>query len=121
MPALFTRTTTLKVGSAALPGSSPMEWLHGFGLPNLENVNFSDLGKFPAFVCWLSDAVTLNLNVTGALIENLSEYATTLKDRTSNCLVPHWIRNDSGLVCPLSLLARVDHHVIFISWALFFF
>ena len=96
--ALFRGTSSTVGDSSSLPGSSPKEWLNDFGLPNLKTENFSDVSNFPAFVCWLSDDVPLNVNVTGALIENLSEHANTIKERKSNRLVPHWIRNDSGLV-----------------------
>lgn len=100
--ALFPQPSSLKGNAAVsvLPGSTPLQWLHDFGgFPLLKGVNSDGLSKVPALVCWLSDAeVPLNVNITGALIENLSAHASTFKEQKTNRLVPHWIRNESGLV-----------------------
>jgi Vacuolar sorting-associated protein 13, N-terminal len=78
----------------SLPGSMPLTWLHQFGFPVLKNFDSYDSAHPSALLCWISDCCPLNVNLTGALIETLSEYAG-VKTRS---LAPHWIRNDSGLV-----------------------
>ena len=98
--ALFS-SSSLSAGKtllSILPGSSPLQWLNEFGMPMLKQSDSKDVSKTPSFVCWMSDAVPLNINLTGALIENLSEYAKSFKEEKTSRLVPHWIRNDSGLV-----------------------
>jgi len=98
--ALFS-SSSLSAGKSLLsylPGSSPLQWLYEFGMPMRKQSDSKDVSKTPSFVCWMSDAVPLNINLTGALIENLSEYAKSFKEEKTSRLVPHWIRNDSGLV-----------------------
>ena len=74
----------------SLPGLEQMNWLKLFGHPRS---NFSGVAR-PAMKCFVSDTQPLNINVTGALIENLSGFLGTEKSRS---VIPHWIRNESGL------------------------
>jgi hypothetical protein len=79
---------------SAFPGSMPMTWLHQFGFPVLKDFDSNASTDTPGLLCWISDCAPLNVNLTGALIETLSEYSGAKTRR----LAPHWIRNDSGLV-----------------------
>jgi hypothetical protein len=97
VPALLSHVNSLeKMSFTLLPGSLPIQWLQLFGYPDLKNI---DQQRTPtvALVCWVSDTITLNINLTGALLENMSEYVSATKGNRSR-QVPHWIRNDSGLV-----------------------
>ncbi|CAB9505998.1 protein sorting-associated protein 13C [Seminavis robusta] len=73
-----------------LPSRNPMKWLVCFGHPIHETKSKSGA----SFSCSVSDSKPLNINLTGALIENLWGYLNQEKSRT---VAPHWIRNDSGL------------------------
>jgi hypothetical protein len=49
----------------------------------------------------------LNINLTGALIENLLGYVETVNRDEFRTVAPHWIRNDTGMVSLLCFLVRV--------------
>jgi len=84
-----------------LPGSRPQSWLNQFGFPNLGQ---NELGKHPMLVCQISDSMPLNINLTGALIENLTEYLSEQQQGKTGHLAPHCIRNISGLVSTHELM-----------------
>lgn len=75
------------------PGSSPREWLELFGLPSPPETD-----NTAPILCSVSDTHPLNINVTGALLENLSSYLGLAGAESSRSTVPHWIRNETGLV-----------------------
>jgi hypothetical protein len=75
-----------------LPTREKLDWLVGFGFPGREN------GEVYAASCVLSDSKPLNINVTGALLENVLGYLHNPKARGLQRVAPHWIRNDTGMV-----------------------
>ena len=75
------------------PASSPREWLELFGLPSPPETD-----NTAPILCSVSDTNPLNINVTGALLENLSTYLGLAGTESSRSTVPHWIRNETGLV-----------------------
>ena len=75
-----------------LPTREKLDWLVGFGFPGREN------GEVYAASCVLSDAKPLNINVTGALLENVLGFLHNPKVRGLQRVAPHWIRNDTGMV-----------------------
>ena len=89
------------------PGSSPREWLELFGLPSPpESEDTSPI------VCTVSDSKPLNINVTGALIENLSTYLGLAGRERMRSTVPHWIRNETGLVSTVAGLSNARRPVL---------
>ena len=81
-----------------MPSQSPIEWLQGFGKPMQTSSTREDHSPFSVSVI-LSDRMPLNVNLTGALIENIMGYLDNTKRAESNAIVPHLIRNSSGMVC----------------------
>lgn len=77
---------------SSLPGKNPMDWLYGFGNPQRESTDQYSVS------CLLSDKVPLNINLTGALIENVLGYLDNIKQDGFRTVAPHWIRNDTGMV-----------------------
>lgn len=93
-----TRDTVLSLKGgleAFLPSRNPLKWLVCFGHPRGATDESTYSLMTPVFSCAVSDVKPLNINLTGALIENVLGYLKQEKSRTS---APHWIRNDSGLV-----------------------
>jgi hypothetical protein len=90
-------SATGRVPLSVLPGTNPTQWLSRFGFPLAKSPDVKDKAT-PAVVCWISDATPLNVNVTGAMIESLSEYRGKEEGGKSGRVDPHWIRNDTGLV-----------------------
>jgi hypothetical protein len=82
---------------SVLPRANPAQWLSRFGYPFAKSSNLKDLAN-PAVICWVADAAPLNINLTGALIENLAQYRDKDEGDRSGKIAPHWIRNDTGLV-----------------------
>ena len=80
---------------AFLPSRNPLKWLVCFGHPRGATDDSTNTLMTPVFSCAVSDVKPLNINLTGALVENVLGYLKQEKSRTS---APHWIRNDSGLV-----------------------
>ena len=81
---------------AFLPSRNPLKWLVCFGHPRaVTGDDTNNAALTPFFSCAVSDVKPLNINLTGALIENVLGY---LKQERSRTVAPHWIRNDSGLV-----------------------
>jgi hypothetical protein len=76
-----------------IPGLKRLEWLKQFGHPGFTGEKTS---VEPAIQCALSDTKPLNINLTGALIENLATYMSGTIN--TNAIIPHWIRNETGLV-----------------------
>ena len=80
-----------------MPSQVPLEWLQGFGQPT-KTIDSRDIcGPFSISVV-LSDRMPLNINLTGALIENVMGYLDNAKRTGSKLVVPHLIRNASGMV-----------------------
>uniref|UniRef100_A0A7S4AAW7 Vacuolar protein sorting-associated protein 13 VPS13 adaptor binding domain-containing protein n=1 Tax=Pseudo-nitzschia australis TaxID=44445 RepID=A0A7S4AAW7_9STRA len=79
-----------------MPSQSPIEWLQGFGKPTQTSSSRDGLSPFSVSVI-LSDRMPLNVNLTGALIENVMGYLDNTKRAESNAIVPHLIRNSSGM------------------------
>jgi hypothetical protein len=78
-----------------MPGIKRMEWLKQFGHPGFTGEKRA-LSRDPAIQCFLSDTKPLNINLTGALIENVATYITGSSAKSA--IIPHWIRNETGLV-----------------------
>jgi hypothetical protein len=89
--------------SSLLPHDKPIQWLRQFGYPTESDLSVKELLHHPALICKLVDSAPLNLNLTGALLENLSDYLGKGNDGNARRLAPHWIRNDSGLVSTVFL------------------
>jgi hypothetical protein len=88
-----------------LPESEPIKLLVQFGYPALA---LREKSEYPAMLCCICDTRPLNVNVTGALIENVLGFVGGEKDESSHPIAPHLIRNASGLVSVL----RCDRFVI---------
>jgi hypothetical protein len=86
------------ISSSLLPHDRPVPWLSQFGYPAEPDINSKDLMHHPAITFRLGDSAALNLNLTGALLENLADYLGIDESGGARRLAPHWIRNDSGLV-----------------------
>jgi hypothetical protein len=89
------------------PGSSPREWLELFGLPSPPETEDTS-----PIICTVSDTKPLNINVTGALIENLSTYLGLAGGERVRSTVPHWIRNETGLVSTIVILPNAFRPVL---------
>jgi hypothetical protein len=81
-----------------MPSKAPLEWLHGFGKPRKSSGTGESRNPFSVSV-ELADTMPLNVNLTGALIENVMDYLNNLKRTSSNVIAPHLIKNSSGMVC----------------------
>ena len=80
--------------SSYLPTRNSMKWLSCFGYPFARSGDNLSSSSRPSFACSISDTKPLNINLTGALIENVLGYLRQEKSRT---VAPHWIKNESGL------------------------
>jgi hypothetical protein len=89
-----------------LPSKVPMEWLHGFGKPRKLAGSGDSSNPFSVSVV-LADAMPLNVNLTGALIENVMGYLNNINRTSVNTIVPHLIRNSSGMVCHYIFIMRL--------------
>ena len=81
------------IGLPPLPGEDMIEWMRTFGYPVL--VENTPARVDPALVFSLTDEGTLDVNVTGAMIDTLWQYLSKKQDRDT---APHLIQNQSGLV-----------------------
>ncbi|KAG7355613.1 vacuolar sorting-associated protein 13, N-terminal domain containing protein [Nitzschia inconspicua] len=81
---------------STLPSSSPLKWLQNFGQLNRSG-NPRDTDEPFSMSVVLSDDKALNINLTGALIENVMGYLDHTKNAGSKSVVPHLIRNDTGM------------------------
>lgn len=82
---------------STLPSHQPMNWLHAFGFPQHIHEGQSQNSRH-SVVCMVTDTRPLNVNLTGALIENVMGYLNSEKQEGYRTVAPHWIRNDSGMV-----------------------
>ena len=82
-------------GMQCLPGTEPTKWLEVFGYPSVASHGKSDSA---AVVCSISDSRPLNVNLTGALIENVMGYLGGGNKESIHPPAPHMIRNFTGLV-----------------------
>lgn len=80
-----------------LPGNQPTSWLNHFGYLS-RDTGPKGQSQDPMVMCQLTDSMPLNINLTGALVENLSEYLSERDQGKSKRLAPHRIRNETGLV-----------------------
>lgn len=85
--------------SDCLPGTEPAILLEQFGYPSI--AVHGEKRDSAAFLCSICDSRPLNVNVTGALIENVLGFLGEEKDELSQPIAPHLIRNSSGLVSVL--------------------
>jgi Vacuolar sorting-associated protein 13, N-terminal/N-terminal region of Chorein or VPS13 len=79
-----------------LPTQDGLGWLKEFGMPNKQAIHDADETLSVSFL--LSDSRPLNVNLTGALLENISGYISSSAKKNGSKVVPHLIRNDSGMV-----------------------
>jgi hypothetical protein len=82
---------------STMPSQAPLEWLQGFGQPTKSGDPYESSEPFSISIV-LSDKKPLNINLTGALIENVIGYLDQTNRIGSKSVVPHMIRNDSGMV-----------------------
>ena len=94
--------------------SAPLEWLQGFGQPIKISESHDMHDQFSVSVA-LSDRMPLNVNLTGALIENVMGYLDNAKKVGPKTIVPHLIRNDAGMVC-LRISTFLSSFVLFYSF-----
>ena len=73
-----------------------MGWLRNFGFPESSRKENRNSDQY-SISCILSDQKPLNINLTGALIENLLGYVDNAKRDAFDAVAPHWIHNESGL------------------------
>jgi hypothetical protein len=99
---------------STLPSQNPLEWLQAFGQPVRSGDPREVHGPF-SISALLLDKRPLNINLTGALIENVVGYLDQAKQFESRTAVPHLIRNDSGMVSP----AKCRYY--FVSFLMFFY
>jgi hypothetical protein len=98
------RTASILSLTHVLPGNRPGQWLRNFGYPTSTSLDGEILCTHPAVLCWLNDVAPLDVNVTGALIDDLWEHVRA--DGDSSRRAPHWIRNNTGLVSNVSVVLR---------------
>jgi hypothetical protein len=91
-----------RFSSVVLPQDQPISWLNQFGYPTDADPSPKQVLSQPAILCKLVDSGPLNINLTGALIENLSDHVGKENYGAVRRLAPHWIRNDSGLVSAMN-------------------
>ena len=82
---------------STMPTQSPSDWLQAFGQPTRSGDPREIAESFSVSVS-ISDKQPLNVNLTGALIENVVQYLDHAKIAGSKAVVPHLIRNDTGMV-----------------------
>jgi hypothetical protein len=82
---------------STMPAHSPLDWLRSFGHPNRSGDQREVDEPFSISIS-LFDEKPLNINLTGALIENVMGYLDHAKRAGSKSAVPHLIRNDTGMV-----------------------
>jgi hypothetical protein len=87
------------------PESAPIKLLEQFGYPALA---LREKSEYPAMLFSICDTRPLNVNVTGALIENVLGFVGGERDESSHPIAPHLIRNASGLVS----VVRCDRFVM---------
>ncbi|CAJ1918125.1 unnamed protein product [Cylindrotheca closterium] len=80
-----------------LPSQDAMGWLRGFGFPDTSRKGSRENPEHYSVSCVISDQKPLNVNLTGALIENVIGYMDNSKKSGFETIAPHWIRNESGL------------------------
>ena len=90
-----TSTSIKSMLLSVLPSRNPINWLVCFGHPRIMLDSDAKADTGPSVSCYVLDSKPLNMNLTGAFIENVLGY---LKQEKSRTVAPHWIRNDSGLV-----------------------
>ena len=83
---------------SSLPGHRAMDWLTAFGSPHSSLHDPRGPKAYFSISCVVSDVRPLNVNLTGALIENVLVYLDSEKREGIRTVAPHWIRNDSGMV-----------------------
>jgi hypothetical protein len=105
---LIRTASSLSLVAHVLPGNRPGQWLRNFGYPTSTSLDGEILSTHPAVVCRLNDVAPLDVNVTGALIDDLWEH---VRDGDSSRRAPHWIRNNTGLVS--YVIVRSNGSVLF--------
>jgi hypothetical protein len=88
---------------SSLPGRSPEEFLSSFGFPQTHGQDGRNPMPYHSMSFVISDVQPLNVNLTGALIENILSFVDNAKREE---FAPHWIRNDSGMVSAMLLLLK---------------
>jgi hypothetical protein len=83
---------------SSLPGRGKIDWLRGFGLPGFLRNDGQESADQYSLSCSLSDTKPLNINLTGALLENVLGYLDSVKKDELRTVAPHWIRNGTGMV-----------------------
>jgi len=104
-PALFSnyeRSVHLRRNVPENPHDDPLVWLEQFGFPSIEKKRAS---RRPPLLVSVSDKKAMNINLTGALIENMGAYFG--KERLSSG-VPHMIRNNTGVTIRFSEVLDQD-------------
>eukprot|EP00980_Cylindrotheca_fusiformis_P009341 scaffold2047_cov129-Cylindrotheca_fusiformis.AAC.20 len=91
----------------SLPGQDAIGWLHGFGFPDIPRKDHRTLCDQFSVSFLLSDRKPLNINLTGALIENVLGYLDNTKKEVRT-IAPHWIRNESGMTIRLQEVLDTD-------------
>ena len=96
--ALAQTPVPLKPRWVLLPRGALGLWLSHFGFPPSAPTTApnSTTIKTDGFSCLIPDSVTLNVNITGALIENLRQFAESGVKKKK--MAPHRIRNASRMV-----------------------
>lgn len=79
-----------------LPAREKVDWLRSFGFPS------RDVDDSQSLQLLIGDSRPLNVNLTGALIENVLSYIQGAKSSGLNSIAPHCIRNDTGMVRTMS-------------------
>jgi SHR-binding domain of vacuolar-sorting associated protein 13 len=98
---LIRNASSLSMTRGLLPGNRPAQWLRNFGYPTSASLDSENLLTHPAVLCWLNDIAPLDVNVTGALIDDLWEH---IRDGDASTRAPHWIRNNTGLVSDVNVV-----------------
>jgi hypothetical protein len=91
-PSFVAKRRPNQVDVAVPPGNRPQDWLQRFGYPEAPG------SYHPSLIFSLSDSMPLNVNLTGALLENLLAYLKGGNDIGQRPAAPHRIRNDTGMV-----------------------
>jgi hypothetical protein len=82
---------------STMPTLSPLDWLQGFGQP-AKSGDLREMNEPFSISVAVSDKRPLNINLTGALVENVLGYMDHGRRVGSKVVVPHLIRNDTGMV-----------------------
>jgi hypothetical protein len=80
-----------------LPSDQPRKWVSHFGYPQDKISQAKKIKKHASITLLGSDITPLNINITGALIENVWDYIRKDQVDASRGVAPHWVRNESGL------------------------